>query len=111
MRVLLDECLPRRLSRLLARHHVSTVPDKGWSGMKNGELLSLAEAQFDVFVTADQNLTYQQSLSGRSIAIIVLVAASNRFDALTPLIPRLEEALGEVQPGDLRWIRTDEVSA
>ena len=79
MRVLLDECLPRTLGRELAGHDVVTVPDMGWAGRTNGELLRLMRGQFDVFITVDQGMTYQQNLSNVSIAIVVLAAANNTF--------------------------------
>ena len=74
MRILLDESLPRRLSRSLAEHDVRPVAEGGWSGTKNGKLLALAAVQFDVFVTADRNLQYQQNLAALPVAVVVLVA-------------------------------------
>ena len=62
MKVLLNECVPRKLRRELADHEVLTVTQHGWSGIENGELLALAQEEFDVFLTVDQNLTYQQNL-------------------------------------------------
>ena len=70
MRVLIDECLPRALKRLLAEHECRTVQEMGWSGKKNGLLLSLAEAQFDVLVTMDQGMEYQQNLPKLKIAVL-----------------------------------------
>ena len=93
MRVLLDECLPRRLKRELVDHAVRTAPEMGWASKSNGELLELASSEFDVFLTSDRNLSHQQNLSAFDIAVIVLVAASNRFDDLRPLTPRILEAL------------------
>ncbi len=93
MRVLLDECLPRRLKRALSGHDVQTVPETGWAGKENGELLQLAAAAFDVFVTIDQNMRYQQNLAGASVAVIVLMSRSNRFEDLLPIVPSLLEAL------------------
>jgi hypothetical protein len=72
MRVLLDECVPHPLCEILIGHHCTSVKDQGWGGIKNGELLRLAEGRFDVFITADQNIRYQQNLSGRQIAIVEL---------------------------------------
>jgi predicted nuclease of predicted toxin-antitoxin system len=72
MRLLLDECVPRRLRRELPNHEVRTVPEMGWAAKENGELLRLAESHFDVLITADQKLRYQQSVSGRNIAVVVL---------------------------------------
>lgn len=69
--------------------------------MKNGELLRRAAEQFDVFVTADQNLQYQQNLSKLPISVVVLVARSNRMDTLRPLIPRLLSAIGSLEPRTL----------
>ena len=93
MRVLLDECLPRRLKRDLAGHETRTAPEMGWASKRNGELLALAVEQFDVFLTADRNLSYQQDLSSFDIAVVVLVARSNRLDDLRPLVPRVLEIL------------------
>jgi hypothetical protein len=91
VRVLLDECLPRRLKRELVGHDVKTVPEMGWASKKNGALLSLAAVDFDVFLTSDRNLSHQQNLSAFDIAVIVFVAASNRLEDLRPLVPRLLE--------------------
>jgi predicted nuclease of predicted toxin-antitoxin system len=93
VRVLLDECLPRRLKRELAGHEAKTAPEMGWASKRNGELLALAVGQFDVFLTADRNLSYQQDLSSFDIAVVVLVAPSNRLDDLRPLVPRVLEML------------------
>ena len=93
MRVLLDECLPRRLKRELSGHEVRTAPEMGWASKRYGELLALAVGQFDVFLTADRNLSYQLNLSSFDIAVVVLVARSNRLDDLRPLVPRVLEML------------------
>ena len=92
MRVLLDECLPRRLKREFVGHDVKTAPEMGWASKKNGELLALAVGQFDVFISADRNLSYQQAPSSFDIAIIVLVALSNRLEDLRPLMASVLEA-------------------
>ena len=81
-RVLLDECLPRHLKRSLKGHEVRTVPEAGWASKENEDLLSLAAADFDVFVTVDRNLTFQQDPRGLKIAVIVLVARANRLTRL-----------------------------
>jgi len=85
MRLLLDESLPRRLRDELIGHAVSTVPECGWSGVENGQLLSLAAARFDAFITADQNLQYQQNLKALPISVVVLVARDNRLESLRTL--------------------------
>jgi predicted nuclease of predicted toxin-antitoxin system len=85
MRILLDESLPRRLRNSFPGHEVATVAEAGWSGLTNGELLLLAASRFDLFVTADQNLQYQQNLSSLPVSVAVLAARSNRLEALLPL--------------------------
>lgn len=102
MRVLLDECAPKRLRRELPGHDVRTVAEMGWSGKKNGELLSLMAAQgFEVLLTVDQNIRHQQNLAAAGIAVIVLVAVSNRLADLIPLMPSALVAFGSIKPGDL----------
>jgi len=98
MRILLDESLPQELRNELPEHTVVTVTEAGWSGLKNGELLLQAADRFDVFVTADQNLQFQQNLSQLPIAVLVLVAVSNRIELLRLLVPRLRSALNSLQP-------------
>jgi hypothetical protein len=100
MRVLLDECVPRRLRRELAGHEVFTVTEHGWSGVKNGKLLALAGAEFDVFLTVDQNLKYQQNLTSFRVAIILLIARNNRLQTLLPLMPEVREALDKIKEGE-----------
>ncbi|HEX8844807.1 MAG TPA: DUF5615 family PIN-like protein [Pyrinomonadaceae bacterium] len=100
MKVLLDECVPRKLRRELAEHEVLTVTERGWSGIKNGELLALAEAEFDAFLTVDQNLKYQQNLKAFNIGVILLVARNNRLKTLLPLMPKAREALENIKAGD-----------
>lgn len=101
MRLLLDECVPKRLGRLLAPHDVQTVQQAGWSGIKNGALLARAAESFDVFVTVDQGIRYQQNLVGLKIAVIALAARSNNIDDLKPLIPKLLGALEGARPGEV----------
>jgi predicted nuclease of predicted toxin-antitoxin system len=88
MRILLDESLPRRLRDVFVGHDVVTVVEAGWSGAKNGELPELAAVRFDLFVTADQNLQYQQNLSALPIAVAVLVARDNQLESLR--LPAME---------------------
>jgi hypothetical protein len=101
VRILLDESLPRPLTRLLPGHEVRTVAQMGWSGTRNGPLLQLVAADFDVLLTADQNLEHQQNLSILPIAVVVLVAATNRIESLRPLVPALLRVLPTLKPGDL----------
>ena len=101
MRILLDESLPRRFAGLLAGHALNTVARVGWAGKKNGELLQLAATRFDVFMTADQNLQYQQNLAALPIAVIVLKVFQNDLQYLQPLAPQILAALAEIQPRTL----------
>lgn len=103
MRVLLDECLPRRLKADLNGHDVITVPEMGWAGTKNGDLLALAAGHFDVLVTVDQKLTVQWRLSDTesALTVVVLVARSNRLEMLRPLMPNLLLALERIRPGQI----------
>jgi hypothetical protein len=101
MRLLLDECVPKRLKRELRRHDVKTVQEMGWAGFKNGALLTLADGQFDALLTVDQGIEYQQRLSNVSISVVVMVAASNDIDDLRPLLPHVETVLTELRPGEV----------
>jgi predicted nuclease of predicted toxin-antitoxin system len=104
MRILLDESLPYDLARLILDHQVSTVRHEGWSSVKNGKLLALAATKFDVFITADQNLEFQQNLALLPIAVVVLVARKNRVQDLEPLLPQLAEVLNHLVPRTLRTV-------
>ena len=93
MKILLDENLPHRLRQAITNHIVVTVAFQGWSGVKNGELLRLAEANgFDILMTADRNLAYQQNLEGRVIALVCLTASD--WEILSPHIAEILLAIG-----------------
>ncbi len=96
MRILLDESLPWELKAELPGHDAQTVQEVGWSSLKNGELLVRAAGKFDVFITADQNLQYQQNLATLPLAVVVLIARSNRIGDLRPLVPDLLAALAKL---------------
>jgi predicted nuclease of predicted toxin-antitoxin system len=98
MKLLLDECLPRKLKGALPGHEVKTVPEMGWAGIENGELLPLIESKFDAFITIDGNMRYQQNMSGRSFALIVLKAGDNTIETLLPLMPQVLAALPSLVP-------------
>lgn len=99
MRVLFDESLPRQLASEIQGHDVRTVRQQGRTGLKNGELLRRAhDSGFAVFVTADQNLEYQQNLARSKIGVVVIAARSNRIEDLNPLKGQLLEAIGSVKP-------------
>jgi hypothetical protein len=104
LRILLDECIDRRFARELPDVDVRTVPQMGWAGIKNGDLMKLAEADFDVFITVDRNLSYQQNLPRYNIALIVLRAVSNRYDDLKPFSEKVLESLQNIAPGRLTVI-------
>ena len=102
MRILLDECLPKRLKRDLVGHDARTVPEMGWASKQNGDLLTLAEQQFDVFLTVDRNLSFQQHVDTFSLAVVVMVAKGNRHADLQPLVPEVLAVVGAVLPGATR---------
>ena len=101
MRVLLDECVTRYLRRDFSGHEVLTVEEAGCKGLKNGRLLQAMSGHFDVLVTVDQNLQYQQNLSAYALAIIVLKARRSTYLMLKPLMPELLERLEAVRPGEV----------
>ena len=101
MRVLLDESLPRKLGLELLGHQTTTVPIHGWAGLKNGRLLQAASLEFDVLITGDRNLEFQQNLARLPLAVIVLIATDNRIETLRPLVPELLKVLDSIQPSDL----------
>lgn len=103
MKILLDECTPHVLKRLLTGFEITTVQDLGWSGITNGSLLELAEGQFDVLITSDQNLKYQQNLSGRLLSIIQL--PTNQVPIVASLAPAVEAVLETMQTGQFIQIR------
>jgi predicted nuclease of predicted toxin-antitoxin system len=98
MRVLPDECVPKRLRRDLPGHEVVTVVEMGWSGIKNGELLALAAEQFECFLTVDANIEQQQHLPGIPVAILLVRAVSNDPVTLAALGPAILGALASIQP-------------
>ncbi len=102
MRILLDENLPADLAAELAGHEVSTVTLLGWQGIKNSELLRRAQGRFEVLVTMDRNLEFQQNVGGFEVTILVLLAPSNRMVHLRPLVPAILTTLKTVRPGELR---------
>ena len=101
MKILLDECLPRPLAQHLPGHYVRTVPQMGWASILNGVLLKLAEAEFEVFITVDKGLRYQQNLRSTMLGFVVLRARSNRLEHLLPLVPDILAALATIKAGDI----------
>ena len=102
MKILLDECIDRRFAREIIGYDVKTVPQMGWAGVKNGKLLALAVKKFDIFVTVDRNLSFQQNIPQFDIAIVVLQQApSNSLAALKPLAFKLLAILESVSKGQV----------
>jgi len=103
MKILIDECLPAALKGTLTSlgHECETVRRAGYGSKKNGELLSLAEGRWDVLLTSDQNIKYQQNMIGRNVSILILCAKSNRMKDLLPLIPLCAEALLSIKAGQV----------
>ena len=98
--ILLDECVPRPLRKLLANHTCRTAQEMGWKSVKNGELLTLAEAQFDLFITSDQGLAYQENLRGRRIAIVEL--STNKLRPIDAAAAQLRDAVEKISPAEFR---------
>ena len=104
MKVLIDECVDWRLSRDIVGHDVKTARQMGWSTIRNGELLELAAKEFDVFVTVDRNLAFQQNLPAFAIAVIVLRASSNRLSDLQALISEMLSSIPTAKPGAVTYV-------
>ncbi|MGH7554506.1 MAG: hypothetical protein ACREMQ_15990 [Longimicrobiales bacterium] len=100
-RVLVDELIPRPLVAVFQGFELRTVADQGWGGKNNGELLRLAEDQFDVFLTGDRNVRFQQNLSKFRIGIVVMAARSTKLEDLLPLVPATRDAMHRVAVGQV----------
>lgn len=105
MKLLLDECVPRRLKRDFLQHEVSTVIEAGFQGLKNGRLLqSAANIGFEVLITVDQNIIYQQNLKTLPLAVLILIAPRNKYELLAPLVPQALTALQGIRIGEVVYI-------
>ena len=102
MRILLDECVPWPMRNLLTGHECTTAQERGWSGVKNGELLRLAEGEFDLFITSDQNIRYQQNLAGRRISILEL--STNDLRRILAAATEIQAAVTGIKPGEFRHL-------
>jgi hypothetical protein len=100
-RVLFDENMPRKLRRDLLVFRVRTAQEEGWSAFKNGDLLRRAAVTFDVFVTIDQGIRYQQNVTRLQIGIVVIEVPDTRLAHLRPLVPQLSDAIETVRPGQV----------
>ncbi len=105
MKILLDECVPRGLKRHLPGHEIQTVPEAGWGGIKNGKLLTLAQEAFEVFLTVDQNIPFQQNLPHFRIAVLVVPAASNDINDILPFVSAILAALTSAKPGQATLVQ------
>ncbi|MGO9528559.1 MAG: DUF5615 family PIN-like protein [Verrucomicrobiia bacterium] len=100
MRILLDECVPWPVQKLLVGHDCVTVQQRGWGGIKNGELLRLAEPEFDLFITTDQNIRYQQNLAGRRLPILEL--STNNIRRLRAAGSLIQSGVAALKMGEFR---------
>jgi predicted nuclease of predicted toxin-antitoxin system len=104
VRLLLDNCVPVRLARQITGHIVESAVRRGWAALDDGPLLDAMTGQFEVLITVDKSMRFQQRLAGRPISIVVLRAKSNHISDLAPLVPALVIALADVKPGEVREI-------
>ncbi len=102
MRILLDECVPWPMHKLLVGHECTPAQKRGWGGITNGDLLGLAEREFDPFITSDQNIRYQQNLTGRSIRIVEL--STNDLRRICAFAAELRTAVSSCKPGEFRHL-------
>ena len=102
MRILLDECVPWPMHKLLVGHECTTAQKRGWGGIKNGDLLRLAEGEFDLFITSDQNIRYQQNLAGRRIPVLEL--STNDLRRILAAAVEILSAVTAIQPGEFRHL-------
>ncbi len=103
MKIIIDECVPHIVKKELPDHDIKTVQEMGWSGVKNGELLKMAAAEFDVFITSDKNLRFQQNLGELKLGIILL--PGNQIPVIKALLPQIDEALNKTSPGSFMEIQ------
>ena len=104
MRILLDESVPGRLGALLVGHDANSVQRRGWAGIKNGKLLALAAAEFDVLLTADKGIEHQQNLATLPIAVLIVLSRSNRMVDMAPAVTAILAALSELPPRSIRKV-------
>ena len=103
MKILLDECVPWPMYKLLAGHDCTTAQKRGWGGIKNGDLLRLAEGEFDLFITSDQSIRYQQNLAGRRIPILEI--STNDLRRIQAAGGEIQAVVAAVQLGEFRQLK------
>lgn len=100
MKILLDECVTKRLKRYLPNHETFTVTEMGWSGLKNGKLMSKAvENSFDILLTIDKNLSFQQNLKNYLLSVVILNTATSKLEDILLLLPQFFERIEEYKKG------------
>jgi hypothetical protein len=104
MRILLDECVHAGIKKAFPGHTVQTVPEAGWSGIKNGKLLALVAGHFDVFLTIDQNIRHQQNLANLPFAILFVSVPNNMIDSYLPLFDLMRKTAQKLRPGEIAII-------
>ncbi len=104
LRILLDNCIPADLAPHIRGHDVSTAIDMDWAMLEDGALLDAMAGKFDVLLTVDRSLRYQQSLADRPVAVVVLRAKINRVGELARLVPALLRVLKNIEPGEVREV-------
>ncbi|MGE0132228.1 MAG: DUF5615 family PIN-like protein [Blastocatellales bacterium] len=109
MKILLDHCSPATLKKHLEPHEVKTARQMGWGRLENGELLNEAQHEFDVLISTDSNIKYQQRLPDYNISLIVLRGRTNALPSLVELIPQILELLAQIQPGEIHYLFTEEM--
>jgi predicted nuclease of predicted toxin-antitoxin system len=98
MKILLDECITKKLKRFLADHEVFTVTEMGWNGLKNGKLMAkCVENDFEILLTIDKNLTFQQNLKRYALAVVVLNSPSSKIEEIALYIPKFLEKIEEYE--------------
>ena len=102
MKILLDECVPWPMHRFLVSHECRTAQQCGWGGIKNGQLLQLAEKEFSLFITSDQNLRYQQNLTGRKIAILEI--STNKLRRIEAAAELIQSTIANMKPDEFRQL-------
>ena len=109
MKLLLDECTPKRLKHDFAEHQTQTVDDAGLKGLKNGDLLAIASRDFDALLTVDRSIAFQQSLTSHTMAIVIMRARNNSYLELHALVPKTLEALNSIRRGDVVIVSRERV--
>lgn len=108
MKVLLDAGVPRLLRKHLAPHQAVRSQERGWAELKNGELLNVAQAEFDALITNDSNIKFQQVIAKYSIGLLVLRAFDNKLASYLPMLPEIMTTLDTIRPGEAIYLYADE---